>query len=262
VLPLYALLIEWLFFGFGERGSKTRRHLAWLFGVFLILPGILGLAHYLPGVLSGASFQDRPFGLEERLWTETRVLWHYLWWILAPQPGQLSLYHDAFPLSHGPLHPWSGLPAALGLAGLIGGAVLVRRRYPLLSFGILWFFVMQLLVSTVLPLELVFEHRNYLGSIGIFLALFTLPGAVHPSVRRRAEIMLQRAVALAPENPQMWINLINFQLASGQTDAAEAGISRLVELDRFGTLDEEIDRLRGIEFKQAAPPASLAPPLS
>jgi predicted TPR repeat methyltransferase len=74
--------------------------------------------------------------------------------------------------------------------------------------------------------------------------------------------MLQRAVALAPENPQMWINLINFQLASGQTDAAEAGISRLVELDRFGTLDEEIDRLRGIEFKQAAPPASLAPPLS
>jgi hypothetical protein len=174
VLPLYALLIEWLFFGFGERGSKTRRHLAWLFGVFLILPGILGLAHYLPGVLSGASFQDRPFGLEERLWTETRVLWHYLWWILAPQPGQLSLYHDAFPLSHGPLHPWSGLPAALGLVGLLGGAFLARRRYPLLSFGILWFFVMQLLVSTVLPLELVFEHRNYMGSIGIFLALFTL----------------------------------------------------------------------------------------
>jgi hypothetical protein len=49
--------------------------------------------------------------------------------------------------------------------------VLMLRREPLIGLGILWFFVAHLLESTVIGLELVYEHRNYLASFGPILAL-------------------------------------------------------------------------------------------
>lgn len=172
MLPVYVLLLEWLFFGFGRPGSAERRAVRWFFLLTLALPGLLGLAWIVPKVLGNLSLSNRPFDVYERLWTEGRVLWHYLTWIVMPNPGALSLYHDAFPISRGPLSPWTTLPAALGLVLLVGAAIGLRNRMRLVAFGVLWFFVMHLLVSTVLNLELVYEHRNYLGSLGILLALF------------------------------------------------------------------------------------------
>ncbi|MDX5445406.1 MAG: tetratricopeptide repeat protein [Zoogloeaceae bacterium] len=173
MLPLHALLIEWLVFGFGQAGP-TRRRLCVLYAVILLLPALAGAAMYLPGILSGAAYSSRTFGLEERLWTQAHILWHYLAWIVLPPPGGLSFHHDAFPVATGLLTPWTTLPAVSGLLGLAGGAVLLRKRLPVVSLGVLWFFIMHLLVSSIFPLELVFEHRNYLPSVGILLALFGL----------------------------------------------------------------------------------------
>lgn len=172
MLPVYALLIEGFFFS--RQTTAERRVVTRLFVVLLAIPAALGLAWLAPGILSNIDFANRPYDLFDRLWTEARVIWHYLAWIVLPNPGALSLYHDDFPVSRGGLSPWTTLPAALGVAGLLVCAVLVRRRFPLVAFGLLWFFVMQLLVSTVLNLELVFEHRNYLASVGILLAVFSL----------------------------------------------------------------------------------------
>jgi protein O-mannosyl-transferase len=172
MLPLHALLIEWLVFGFGQ--SPTRRRLLVLYVVILLLPALAGAAMYLPGILSGEVYSTRTFGLDERLWTQAHVLWHYLAWIVLPFPGGLSFHHDAFPVATGLLTPWTTLPAVSGLLGLAGGAVLLRKRLPLVSFGVLWFFIMHLLVSSIFPLEMVFEHRNYLPSVGVLLALFGL----------------------------------------------------------------------------------------
>jgi len=179
MLPLYALLVEWLFFGFGEPSSGHRPRAVqaalWrLFTVTLLIPGLLGLLWLAPRVLGSPEFANRSYDVFERLWTEARVLWHYLAWITVPDPSALSLYHDRFPISRGPLSPWTTLVAALGLLGLIGAAVLLRRRLRLVAFGVLWFFIMHLLVSTVLNLELVYEHRNYLASLGPLLALLAL----------------------------------------------------------------------------------------
>jgi tetratricopeptide (TPR) repeat protein len=49
-------------------------------------------------------------------------------------------------------------------------AVLLRKKRPVFAFGIAFFIVGQLLESTMLPLELAFEHRNYLPSYGLLLA--------------------------------------------------------------------------------------------
>jgi len=102
MLPLYALLIEWLVFRGALPGSATRKQLIGLYVLALALPGIAGLAWLSPGIVSGTAYLERPFTLSERLWTEARVLWSYLGWIIAPRPAALSLYHDAYPLSQAP----------------------------------------------------------------------------------------------------------------------------------------------------------------
>jgi hypothetical protein len=91
-----------------------------------------------------------------------------------PDPVTLSLYHDELPVSRNLLIPWTTLPAIVFLAALLGLGLRLRGRRPLVSLGILWFFAGQLLTATFIPLELVYEHRNYFASIGVLLAVFSL----------------------------------------------------------------------------------------
>jgi hypothetical protein len=99
------------------------------------------------------------------------VLVDYLHWTLLPDLGQLSLYHDDYPVSHGLLTPPGTLVALMLLAGLLGAMVWLRKRRPLMALGLAWFFAAHLLTATVIPLELMFEHRNYFASLGLCLAL-------------------------------------------------------------------------------------------
>jgi tetratricopeptide (TPR) repeat protein len=99
--------------------------------------------------------------------TETRVLCDYLFKIVLPLPGKLGLYHDDFIVSKSLFNPWSTITATAFLLFLLGFAILLKKRAPVYSFGILWFFSGHLLESTIIPLELYFEHRNYLPVLGI-----------------------------------------------------------------------------------------------
>lgn len=117
-----------------------------------------------------AGFEMRPFSLVERLLTEGRVLLFYLGLIAFPRPEAFGLYHDDIAISTGWLIPWTTLPALLSLAVLLGLAWWTRKRAPVVAFGIVWFFIGQALESTVLPLELAHEHRNYLPLFGLTLA--------------------------------------------------------------------------------------------
>lgn len=182
---VYALVIEWVFFGFRNADGRRSGFLFGYFLLFLVVPGLLGAIWQLPIVFGPVAYAARPFGLGERLLTEGRVLWHYLWWTLFPDIGQLSLYHDAFPVSRSLWSPWSTLPAWIGITALLGAGLALRRRWPLVSFGILWFLAGQLLTATVFPLELVFEHRQYLPSLGIFTSLFGSLMLAEPRMRLR-----------------------------------------------------------------------------
>lgn len=136
----------------------------------------LGLAMALAYALSAraqwlwSGYELRSFSLMERVLTEGRVLWFYLGLIVAPRLEVLGLYHDDMALSTDLLAPWTTLPAMTGLLALVWLAWWLRRRAPLVAFGIAWFLIGHLLESTVLPLELAHEHRNYLPLWGILLA--------------------------------------------------------------------------------------------
>jgi hypothetical protein len=155
-----------------------------VFVVLLLVPGVLGLAWLLPGALNGSAYAARPFTLSERLFTEGRVLVDYLRWIVLPSPDALSLYHDDIALSTGWLSPWTTAASWAFLAALLTAALWLRKRLPLFAFGVLWWFAGQSLLSTFVPLELVYEHRNYLPDWGVFLALFGLLFTWSPQAAR------------------------------------------------------------------------------
>jgi protein O-mannosyl-transferase len=174
LLPLYAFLVELVLRMSGpvarDRAHWLDRRVLALFAVVLFVPAALGLAWLLPQMLAPAAWAGRDFTLAERLLTELRVVVDYLRWTLLPDIGQLSLYHDDYPVSRGWLQPWTTLASALVLAALVAAAWLVRRRAPLVALGIAWFLAAHLLTATFIPFELVYEHRNYFASLGICLA--------------------------------------------------------------------------------------------
>ncbi|MGH8353644.1 MAG: hypothetical protein ACRERY_08945, partial [Pseudomonas sp.] len=140
---------------------------------------VVGAAIYLLTPYSHwlwAGYDMRSFSPYERLLTEPRVIWMYLGLTFSPLQAGFALYHDDFVISSGLLNPWATLPALLGLGGLAGLAWWARARLPLMAFSIAWFLIGHSLESTILPLEIAHEHRNYVALLGILL----LPIAAWP----------------------------------------------------------------------------------
>ena len=175
LLPLYMLVIEITLFRFRNQAGQLDHRISGFFIAALLLPAIGCLIWLVtdPQRFLG-NYAVRPFTLDERLLTEARVVLFYLRLIIAPSLAALGFYHDDIPLSHGWLDPLSTLPSVIAVIGLPVGALLLRRKAPLVSLGILWFFAGHMLESTILPLEITFEHRNYLADFGILFALFFL----------------------------------------------------------------------------------------
>lgn len=116
-------------------------------------------------------YGNRDFSMGERLLTQSRVLLDYLQQVLLPSLRGGGIYHDDFVLSRGFFQPWSTFPAVVFCFVLVMGAFACRRRWPMFAFAILWFFGAHLLESSVFPLEIYFEHRNYLPMFGPLFAL-------------------------------------------------------------------------------------------
>lgn len=137
---------------------------------FLLLAGIAFIAIRM--ALPGYSVRD--FDMWQRLMTEARVIFFYLGLITVPRIDQFGLLHDDIAVSTSLFSPGSTLPALIGIAVLLFIAFSSRRRWPLLSLGILWFFAAHLFESTVFALEIAHEHRNYVASWGALLALIAI----------------------------------------------------------------------------------------
>ncbi len=138
---------------------------------------LLYLSHPDTWVLKG--YEIRRFTLEERVLTEFRVVWAYIGLILGPSLANFGLYHDDFVISAGIFEPKTTLLAVCGLLALIWFSWRIRIRFPMIAFGLLWFLVGHSFESSVFPLELMHEHRNYLPSLGIFISLVALGERFH-----------------------------------------------------------------------------------
>jgi tetratricopeptide (TPR) repeat protein len=167
-LPLALILLEFIFFQDLSR-SRTRKALVGVMagiGVIIFLTSVSFFFHGDP--LSFINYGSRGFSPLQRLLTEPRIVVFYLSQIFYPVPTRLSIEHD-INISTSLLHPWTTLPSILLVLVLIGFGLAQMKKRPILSFAILFFVLNHIIESTIIGLELVFEHRNYLPSLFLFL---------------------------------------------------------------------------------------------
>lgn len=155
-------------------GAEKDWRIIALFLLVLVLPMVVGLTWLLPGLLKPSTWATRDFTMGTRLLSEARIVVDYIVWTVLPTPGALSFYHDDFLISTGLLAPWTTLASIAFLASLIALMLRLRNRLPLAALGIALFFGCQLLTGTIIPLELIYEHRNYFASFGLLLAIVPL----------------------------------------------------------------------------------------
>lgn len=251
-LPFYLLLIEvWVLAPTRRPWSSTARA---IFGGLALLVLLAGVWYFLRDIAPG--YRGREFTLAERLWSEARVMFVYLRLLLVPAPDAYTLFHDDMVLSRGWLTPPTTVLAVLGLFAL---SVLVLRRrvqQPYLAFGWGWFLLGHALESTVIPLELMHEHRNYLPGLGIVVALtLALADGLIATSRTRvlrlcallalallagitwwraalwADPLLQIETELAhhPQSPRLWYEAgrLRIERAAGDSTREAAGLAAL-----------------------------------
>jgi len=169
LFPLIILICELtLFRGLQIPKNATAIVLIRTIGIFL--PLLLGVI-YLISHPSVYDYAGRPFTLEERLFTESRVLWFYLQLIFSPTQDALGLFHDDFITSKSIIDPINTIFSVIAWAITLVLALVYSAKKPLICFSILFFLAAHAMESSFIPLEMIFEHRNYLASIGPIMAL-------------------------------------------------------------------------------------------
>ena len=170
MLPLSLLLYEILLIQ--EHGCQCLRKnikgFLIVFGAIMLL-GLIYLYYRGGNIFSFmAGYGERPFSMTQRLLTEPRIIILYISLLLYPVPSRLSIAHS-IQISTSLLDPVSTLISILFVVGSIGILVFMARKHPLFSFCFLFFLLNHLIESTIIPLELIFEHRNYIPSMLFFV---------------------------------------------------------------------------------------------
>jgi tetratricopeptide (TPR) repeat protein len=220
--------------------------------VFFVGPALLLITYVTINWSSIAhSYASRPFTLEERLLAEPVILWDYIRQLLIPNVAMMGPFHD-----EATLQPTGSL-AALAILGWIGAltaAVTVRKRAPWLALAVFWFLAGHLLESTVFNLELYFEHRNYLPSLGPLAGLVALAWAgrtVWPRLAVSAATIV--AALLLWQVTTLWGNP---RLAAERWADAHPTSNRANQFlaQRYVLLGDEYTALRVIRRSSAANP--------
>jgi tetratricopeptide (TPR) repeat protein len=172
LLPLLAGVIEYTVF----RPRTAPLHRYWTL-LFIGVPSLAVLLYLGFRSADGRFFEavePRDFSRWERLLTEPRVLADYLRHWFVPELYTAGVFQDHVQKSTGLTNPLTTLSSLLFHLSLATLAVLWRRRVPLFSLAVLFFYASHILESTVLNLELYFEHRNYLAAAFLALPLVAL----------------------------------------------------------------------------------------
>jgi Flp pilus assembly protein TadD len=231
-----------------------------------------------------AGYEGRSFTLAERLLTQPRVVLFHVSQILWPLPGRFSLEHD-FRVSRALLDPGSTLASILALLAWCGAglAALLRARSRVLGFFMLWLPVTLAVESSVIALEMMFEHRMYLPSAGLagLLALalagimrrgrpaqFAVAGLgallvaglvsatqARVAVWREPLTLFADVVQKAPSSGRAWAHYGDALYRAGRSAEAERALRRALELDaqqwggyeKLGLIHMDRDELREAE---------------
>jgi tetratricopeptide (TPR) repeat protein len=169
-LPLFIFIYEWYFFQ-DFRTTWFKSNLKYLVVAFVLF-GVIGFLYLgmepWEKIKRLNDFSHGEFTLAERILTQPRVIVYYLSLIFFPHPSRLNLDYD-FPLSHSLFNPVTTFFSLILIISLIALAFYLAKKERLISFCILWFFGNLVIESSIIPLAIIFEHRNYLPSMLVCL---------------------------------------------------------------------------------------------
>jgi len=252
-LPVFIFLYEWFFFQDLNR-SWLKKRLPYL-GLALAGFAVIALI-YLGSEPVGAilaTYRGRDFTLPQRLLTELRVVVFYMGQLLFPHPASLSLEHD-IALSSSLLSPLATFFSAALLLALAGIAIRTAKRQRLVSFALIWYLGNLLIESSVIGLEIVFEHRNYLPSMfpvflmvlfgdrliksskgkavvaALIVMVFSFWTHERSTVWADEEILMRDSLAKAPTKFRVYYNLGTLLSKKGRSEEAIAVYNRGLEI--------------------------------
>jgi tetratricopeptide (TPR) repeat protein len=169
LLPASLLLLEFLFFQ-DLTQKRTQKLAVTVFLGIAVAISIIGVFLFLDGnpekIVKG--YENRPFTIFERILTQPRIILFYLSQIFYPVASRFSITHDVM-YSTSFFTPWTTLPSIVIVLLFLAVALWRIKKNPILSFAILFYFGNHAIESSIIPLEMIFEHRNYLPSFFLFV---------------------------------------------------------------------------------------------
>ena len=117
-----------------------------------------------------AGYKLRGFSMMQRLLTEPRVILFYLSLLFYPISSRLTILYD-IEVSRSLFQPWTTIPSILLILVIIGFAFYIARKRPLISFCIIFYFLNHLIEGSIFNLEIIYDYRNYLPSMLLFIPL-------------------------------------------------------------------------------------------
>lgn len=212
LLPLLILVIEFC------NPNKINKPI-WQWRVFCLWLPSLAITYLIFKNIDFSEnlWPNRNFNQVERLFSEARIVTEYLYNLYIPKIELKGLYQDGYNISKGLLQPISTLWSILFLAALSLSAFITRKKFPLFSVSILFFFAAHLMESTVLGLELYFEHRNYLAALFLFLpvasGLYLLQEKINPKLVVLITLVIFSILSFFTyERAKLWSNTAELEL--------------------------------------------------
>ncbi|MES9902838.1 MAG: hypothetical protein ABW168_09155, partial [Sedimenticola sp.] len=187
LLPALALVLEFTLLRSWPPTVSAKLMRLWQ-ALFLLTPLLLLIGYLVVNWQNHANtYLFRSFSLSERLASEVIILWDYVRQIVLPDISQLGLFHDDT-IAHTPTEPLVIL-AIFSWTTVITAACLLRKHAPIIPFAVFWFLTNHALESSALPLELYFEHRNYLAAIGPLAAIAVMTETVRSRLAKTIPLL-------------------------------------------------------------------------
>ena len=261
-LPLALVLIELLFF----RRLPSRAWIATLAGAALLAIACAWLLTLPAFDIPGLTRETSRISRMDYLATQMEVLWRYLGLFFLV--GEQRLEYD-IAIAHG-FSSITTVTMAVGHCALIAVATAFWRKLPLLTFGILFYYLAHLIESSFFPIiDVAFEHRTYLPNAGLALtAGWALSLLARRLVRYRAGavisilILLMLASATYARN-SLWADRIAFLEHETQVtpNSQRAWTSLGKELMREARFEAALEALRqATEIAERHEAGALRPP--
>lgn len=176
LFPVFCLALEVMLTHVAPVTGSKKTWRIWKI-IFLLLPLAVCIVYLIFRTkYTSADVNLRGFDGVDRLLYQCQLLFQYLFRAILPRPGALGPFHDQLHITPNAAFYALSTLAAISWIYLIITAYRLRDKAPEFLFSLTWYLGGHLLESTTVPVELYFEHRNYVPIVGpvlgcVFLAM-------------------------------------------------------------------------------------------